>query len=317
MVAGITNSRANDRASAKPARPDLDDVVRALAHISEEVSVAELGEPSQKLPHEWRWGSHGSLAVCMAGAKQGLWVSYETGVGGNQLHLIAYCRGISFCEAIPIGLEYLGGALPHAAPSKHRIGGLKSGAVDRADNAIEANTASALRTWRETVPILGTLGEVYLAVVRGLDVARLDVRHALRWHARAQAIIGLMTHAVTGEATGIHRTFLNPDGSKRERKMLGRQGVIRLSPDAAVTNSVGLAEGIEDALAVLLSGWSPMWAATSAGAIARFPVLSGVDVLTIFADPDDAGLRAAEACRDQWGEAGREAAIVLPGGRSS
>ena len=70
---------------------------------------------------------------------------------------------------------------------------------------------------------------------------------------------------------------------------------------------------IEDGLAVLLSGWVPVWAATSAGAVARFPVLPGIDSLTLFADSDAAGLKAAEACKDRWRAAGREVVIAQPG----
>ena len=92
--------------------------------------------------------------------------------------------------------------------------------------------------------------------------------------------------------------------------MLGRQGVVRLSPDEASTG-LGLTEGIEDGLSVIL-GWSPVWAATSAGAIARFRLLDGVEALTVFADADEAGTNAANTCCELWRSAGREARLVLP-----
>lgn len=79
-----------------------------------------------------------------------------------------------------------------------------------------------------------------------------------------------MTDPVTVEPIGIHHTFLDADGTKVERKMLDRQGIVRLSPDVTVTMGLGLTEGIEDGLAVVVSGWSPVWAAPSDGAIARF-----------------------------------------------
>ena len=63
---------------------------------------------------------------------------------------------------------------------------------------------------------------------------------------------------------------------------------------------------------MLLSGW-PVWAATSAGAIARLPVLAGIDALTIFADADQAGRQAAKACADRWAAHGRNVRIVAPG----
>ena len=115
-----------------------------------------------------------------------------------------------------------------------------------------------------------------------------------------------MTDPVSGEPIGVHRTFLNDDGTKRERKMLGRAGVVRLSPDEDVTLGLGITEGIEDGLAILASGWSPIWAALSCGGIERFPVLSGIEALTIFHDRDEAGIRAAEICAERWTAAGKE-----------
>ena len=61
--------------------------------------------------------------------------------------------------------------------------------------------------------------------------------------------------------------------SDRE-KCLVKAGVIRLTPNEEVTHGLGISEGIEDGLSVLLSGWSPVWAAASAGGIKTFPVLS-------------------------------------------
>ena len=121
-----------------------------------------------------------------------------------------------------------------------------------------------------------------------------------------------MTCPLTNKPTGVHRTFLGPDGAKLDRRMLGRQGCIKLSPDEDVTLALGIVEGVEDGLAVLLSGWAPVWAATSAGAIARFPVIGGIETLTVFADADDPGINAAGQCLHRWRLAGRKAAVVPP-----
>src|SRR5215467_11939288 len=82
--------------------------------------------------------------------------------------------------------------------------------------------------------------------------------------------------------------------------------------DDAVMGGLGITEGVEDGLAVLLSGWSPIWAAGSAGAIRRFPILAGIDSLTIFADADSAGLEAAQECEGRWVTIGKEARIAAP-----
>jgi putative DNA primase/helicase len=166
-----------------------------------------------------------------------------------------------------------------------------------------------MELWQQSVPLQDTLGWRYFIERRGLHIGSLDLDHVLRWNESVSAIVALMTDPVTNKPTGIHRTFLNSDGTKRERKMLGKQGVICLSSDAEVTMALGLVEGIEDGLAVLLSGWGPVWAATSAGAIERFPVLSGIDALTIFADTDEVGMKAACACAARWRDAGAETNI--------
>jgi len=59
-------------------------------------------------------------------------------------------------------------------------------------------------------------------------------------------------------------------------------------------------------------GWRPLWAAASAGAISRFPLIPGIAALTIFTDSDGAGLRAAEECAARWRDTGLEARILAP-----
>ena len=112
---------------------------------------------------------------------------------------------------------------------------------------------------------------------RGLDVRSLQLDHVLRWHTGIGALVAVMTEPITGKPCGVHRTFLDADGRKIERKMLGQQGVVRLSPDDHVTVGLGLTEGIEDALAILLSRLGSGVGCDGAGAIARFPVLAGIE----------------------------------------
>ena len=132
-------------------------------------------------------------------------------------------------------------------------------------------------------------------------------------------MLALMTDAETNKPCGVHRTFLSPDGTgkadfKPNKMMLGRaaNAVIRLTPDVEVTCGLGIVEGIENGLSILCIGWSPVWAALSSGGIAHFPVLSGIESLTIFADHDKAGQDAAKKCARRWTRAGREVTIRTP-----
>ncbi len=81
-----------------------------------------------------------------------------------------------------------------------------------------------------------------------------------------------------------------------------------------MTHGFGIAEGVETALSVTQAGWRPVWACLSAGAVAAFPVLPGVDCLTVFADRDKSGTgeRAAAGCLARWLDAGREAVAIAP-----
>ena len=103
--------------------------------------------------------------------------------------------------------------------------------VDAGADDQERRIKTALRIWDQSVPLPDTLGWRYFTERRGLHGVLGDLSHALRWHEGIGAVIALMTDPLTNKPCGIHRTFLNSDGTKRERKMLGRQGVIRLSPD--------------------------------------------------------------------------------------
>jgi putative DNA primase/helicase len=281
-------------------------IARALSERAEDVVRALLGEPTATSRHEQRWGRRGSLSLKRCGAKRGLWYDHERGEGGDILDLVARELNVRLGEAMRIAeRDFLGEAHTPGALQQPRRSQSPAG-----DDG-EARTRGALRLWSGAVPTTGTLAERYFVEHRRLDIRQLDLRHAVRWHGGKQAIIALMTNAVSGEPIGIHRTFLDADGAKIDRQMLGRQGVVRLSPDDAVIMGLGVTEGIEDGMAVLLSGWAPVWAATSAGAIVRFPVLSGVEALTLFADADAPGMRAAETCAANWRVAGRDVRLAF------
>ena len=182
------------------------------------------------------------------------------------------------------------------------------------------------QTWATALPARGSPIEQWLRH-RGIDSAKLDLgRLSLRWvphcpfgKETSPAMVALMTHPLTGRACGIHRTFLMPDGGgkavvENPRQMLGSAGVIRLSPDETVSTGLGICEGVENGLAVIAAGWRPIWAAGSLEAVRRFPVLTGVECLTIFADPKPHEVAGARACADRWEEAGREVIVWTPRG---
>ncbi|TCH97721.1 hypothetical protein EJV46_16100 [Roseococcus sp. SYP-B2431] len=307
-----------------------------------DLARALLGEPTLEGREEWRFRAKGSLSVEVAGSKRGSWYDHEAGVGGDALGLVGHVRRERPERAARWAQDWLGGA-----PAVHDVPHDGQEAAQRPAKA-PVTISAARRAWGEGQDAAGSLAEAYLNA-RGL--AR-EPGLPLRFHPRCQrgdgkrgppeflpAMLALMTDPETGAPCGVHRTFLLPDGSGKAppgpfgepaKMMLGAAGVIRLSPDEEVTTRLGLAEGIETALSVMQGfGWRPVWAAASAGAIARFPVLAGIEALTIFADrdtsrfrgqdghagpdmPDGPGMHAARACGQRWREAGREGCIVSP-----
>jgi putative DNA primase/helicase len=286
---------------------------RRLAAEAERLVVALLGQPTIMGHRTWRWGRRGSVAYDF---ERQLWHNFETDKGGDLLDLIQFANpGWDFGQALRWARTWVnGGGVSAAANPPHRhLARFKAEA-----------TAWALKLWREAEPPQGTPVETYLAG-RGLKLPD-NSGHALRFHpacprgeARLPAMLGLMSGIVTGRMLGVHRTFLSADGRAKatvepNKMMLGRAkgAVLKLSPDEDVSLGLALTEGIEDALAVLDSGFAPVWACLSAGTMANFPVLGGIEALTLFADNDTAGAEAAAAFVERWRAAGKQARVVAP-----
>ena len=214
-------------------------------------------------------------------------------------------------------------------PSKSRRRASEPRREDDGQNARALATAAGYAA--EMRPIRGAPGELYLREVRGIDTSAiadvLERTDAIGWHARVYfnqpghplhgrrlgCIVALMTDPVTAKPTGaISRTYLDDNLRKiGKAKSLGTGGrVVRLSRDEDVLEGIHVGEGLETALSAMALGLRPTWALGSKGEIAKFPVLPGVEALTILAEPD-AGAEV-EACASRWHAAGREVFINRP-----
>jgi hypothetical protein len=190
------------------------------------------------------------------------------------------------------------------------------------DDAI-GKRENARRVWDECVPLKDSPGADYLRLRQCAlppDDGDLRFHPALRCGELDQkfpALIGKVT-TVQGEIfVGIHRVWFRPGVAKAAKKMrLGGSDqpvCIRLWPDDLVTTGLGIAEGIETALAAATM-FRPMWSTIDAGQMASFPVLRGIESLTIFADNDASGtgLKAAQTCATTWMKAGVQVRVLLP-----
>ena len=168
----------------------------------------------------------------------------------------------------------------------------------------------ALALWRASGDPRGTLAERYLAS-RKLDLDTDLAGNVLRWHPGIGAMLALFRDIRTDEPRAICRTFLDHEGRKIERKFLGPVGGCAIMLDGLdIVLHVG--EGVETCMAARQLGLRPTWALGSAGAVAAFPVLGGVDRLNLLQENDDASERACEACAARWYAAGREVFFKQP-----
>lgn len=124
---------------------------------------------------------------------------------------------------------------------------------------------------------------------------------------------------VSGALTAIHRTFLDWDTPRRaaprkapvepQRMDLGPTAgtAIRLSP---VAEELVIGEGIETALSVMQASGQPGWAAGSAKALELLILPPEVRRVTIAADGDEPGERAARRAAARWAGEGRDVRIA-------
>jgi hypothetical protein len=121
---------------------------------------------------------------------------------------------------------------------------------------------------------------------------------------------------VDGTLAAIHRTYLEHDGSGKAhieppRMDLGpAQGTaIRLAP---VSEELMIGEGIETTLSVMQETGKPGWAAGSAAMMRLLKLPKEVRRVTILADGDHPGEKAARAAATRWMSEGRTVAIARP-----
>jgi putative DNA primase/helicase len=184
----------------------------------------------------------------------------------------------------------------------------------------------ALALWRASEDPRGTIVDRYLAS-RGLSLDDDIAGPVLRWNGAIGGMVALFRGISTDEPQAVSRTFLDHEGRKIGRKFLGPVGggAIKLDADENVLGGLHLGEGIETCLAARQLGLRPAWALGSAGAIGAFPVLAGIEALTLLRERDNANARAADQVTlrrqaedsevfDAWPNVGKDVNDSLKGG---
>jgi len=227
----------------------------------------------------------------------GKWTDAATGEFGDLLDIVAHAGGlIHFRDIANEARRFLSLPRPERA----------MGNIDQLPVSSGSKEA-ARRLHAMTVPIEGTLAERYL---RHRGISDFVGCSALRFHPRCYyrdvqsgvttqlpALIAAVTDA-TGELTGVHRTWLNPDGCGKAlvaspRRAMGQllgSGVrFGARSDEPIT-VMAAGEGLETMLSLrMVLSTLPMIAGLSAGHLGALVLPQGLQRLYVAGDADAAG----------------------------
>lgn len=191
------------------------------------------------------------------------------------------------------------------------------------------NAKRIVKTWGESKPLVpGDPATLYLKR-RGLagfwplpTCLRLH-RGLPYWHdghhlGTFPAMVATLV-APDGRLVALHRTYLTADGRKADvpqvKKLSGTAGPLTgacVPLHTAVRGGLGIAEGIETALAASAGSGVPTVAAYSAGNLAAWRWPDGLQRLVIFADADKAGWEASTQLQARARRAGLRCEMLAP-----
>jgi Toprim domain/CHC2 zinc finger len=258
-----------------------------------------------------------------------LWNCRHCDRGGDVIDLVAHLDDCTVGQAIAT----LAGTETCSSPWPSKTAPIPAAAVDDGEAV-----RRALRIWGEAVPLnapSAALAASYLTRPRaqggrGLTIpGELLSGHVLRFHPRhwwrgadgdpiqVPALLALYRDVRTDEPRAIWRRRLTLDGRSAgvPRYMGPKAGcAIKFTDHADVEKGLHVGEGPETVLAAMMRGFSPAWSLGDAGGVEAFPVLAGIEALTILVDNDEnsAGQKASAECFDRWTAAEREVWCVVP-----
>jgi putative DNA primase/helicase len=214
--------------------------------------------------------------------------------GGNGVALVMKFTGLAFKEAAQRIESVIGSAPAKPAPPQ------KSDQQRRAElNALwlDGQTVQAGDPVDLSLRGRGLGLQQYPKCLRAGRRVRYSGPPAT-WHPAMLSVVS----DINGKPATIHKTYITIDGRKAPVEKVRMfcpgavpaGGAVRLTPLAPV---LGIAEGIETALAASAMFQIPTWAALNAGGVERFVPPADVERLVIFADNDQNGVgqRAAYA----------------------
>jgi hypothetical protein len=295
----------------------LDSLVTALKSDMHHLADDLLGAPNRALSSskQLRYGAKGSLLIDIGGARRGLWKDFESDEGGGPLQLIQRERGGSLSEAIQWGYRWAG--IDPDGEAKHTPRPRDEAQEKAAEQQERARRISQARTLSEaSVPVDGTVAEVYLIQVRGISKPEAGWPDSVRFHPPSRSLLVRSTLA-DGSAVGVQRVYLDEAGHKAKVDVQKRTtgslagSVVRLPGDPK--DPLILAEGAETGLSLWRATGHETW--IGIGSLANFRDLPTDRIVILARDDDAAGSKADLLLRrvtDEWIEAGVDLRLATP-----
>jgi len=262
-----------------------------------------------------RYRSRGSLRIDF---HKGLFADYEAGEAGGVLDLVRYTTGDDPRE----WLERNGLNMPAPAARPRRRttedhGAERRDATDEERERIEV----ARNLWKEGEAVDVRCVTDYFAsrCLKLGDTSQLRFHPKTPWRPPGEALqyrpclLVAYRNLDDDQMTGLSRILLDEPECwpKTQRMMLGvvRRAAAKLVP---VKHVLAVAEGVETAIAANMMGYGPAWALGSAGAVANFPMLPGIERLILLQENNFASRDAVARCGRRWMRAGRKVTRVRP-----
>ena len=310
-------------ARRRPIGPTARELAEGLAWRIEAL-VADLLPEGAREGATWRAGGLAgdagrSLSVQLAGKNAGLWQDRASGDAGDALDLVREVLGLDNRDACKWAAGWLGLDTPLAVARPSRPCPTVAILPDDTERR-----ARAMRRWDEAIPLAGTQAEAYLAA-RGLvlerPIASLRFAPAATWHPRTRDTMPALVALVDGPdgPSAIQATYLDPAGGPRKAPGLDplkvcygpvSGGAVHLAEPT--DGRLVLAEGLEDALTVMLAWKLPAWATLGTSGLKGVIVPATVKDVVIAADRDEPGEAAAKALAQRLVLEGRRVRIARP-----
>jgi CHC2 zinc finger/Toprim domain len=249
-----------------------------------------------------------------------VWNCRGCGTGGDVISLVQHMDGSDFPAAVAAMTG--AGRLVEGRSSPRKPANGTGGDEDK------FRQGRALAIWEDSGDLADTLALSYLTRPKATGGRALAVPEGvsgrvLRFHPHCPwkrghlpALIAVYRDIRTDEPKAILRVGLTPDGRKIDRMALGPKAgcAVKLTADEDVEGGLHIGEGVETMIASMMQGFAPAWALGDKDGIAKFPVLAGVEALTLCVDHDanGQGQKASSICYDRWVEAGREVWSIIP-----